>query len=275
MSLCYYNGRWGDGESISLPLSDRAIYFGDGVYDLAVGGEGGIYFIDEHISRLLHGAKEIGIEHGYTHLELYEIIMDAALRASKKSYTVYFQLTRSAEERHHSALGCKGANLLIKVDNAPRYESDLIKLITLPDLRYSYCYIKTLNLLPAVIASTEAEKQGADEAVLYKDGYVTECAHSNVSIIYNGRIITRPTDGKILPGITRSRMLKAASRLGIMTEERRFTLGELYSADEIIVTSTTRVISRAKAIDGVTVGGRAQDIYSAIKGYMQSDKTNR
>lgn len=263
--LCYYNGQWGNDESILIPLSDRALYFGDGVYDLAVGENGRVSFIDEHIERLLFGARELGMLHSYTHDALSAIIHEAVKRAEKKRYTVYFQLTRSASVRRHSAKNLDGVNLLIIVDDAPTYKSEDISLITLPDLRYSYCYIKTLNLLPSVIASTKADEVEADEAVLCKDGFITECAHSNVFIINDGKIITRGTDGSILPGITRAHLLSTARRLSIPTEERRFTLAELYSADEIIVTSTTRVMSRAVKIDGISVGGRATDLYSLLR----------
>jgi D-alanine transaminase len=113
------------------------------------------------------------------------------------------------------------------------------------------CHIKALNLLPAVLASTNAELAQCDEAVLIRGGSVTEGSHSNVHIISCGSLITHPLGRHILPGISRGRLLSAARREGIRIIERPFTKNELYRADEVIVTSTTRIAQRAREIDGI------------------------
>jgi D-alanine transaminase len=109
-----------------------------------------------------------------------------------------------------------------------------------------------LNLLASVIASQSAFRRGCDEAILHKNGYVTECAHSNVHIIKNGHVVTHPTDGKILPGITRRRLIEICSDLKIPVKERPFTLEELYFADEVIITSSSKLCVRACAVDNVS-----------------------
>ena len=126
-----------------------------------------------------------------------------------------------------------------------------IKLVTKEDTRFYHCNIKTLNLLPSVVASQEARDKGADETVFHRGGVVTECAHSNVSILKNGVFISHPNDNLILRGISKTHMIEACYRLGIQVMERPFTLDELKDADEIIVTSSSNFCLHADSVDGV------------------------
>ena len=255
--IAYYNGKIGSGDDITIPLSDRSIYFGDGVYDVCIGENGITFLLDEHIARLLRSAKAIGIEHKYSHNMLCDIASSVIDRSGIEKYLLYIQMTRNAKKRKHSDTACDTVNLLITVDEfTPPRKPASLKLITVDDFRYKLCNVKTINLLPAVIASSRAEREGCDEAVLVLDGYVTECAHSNISILRNGVLQTHHDCEKILPGITKAHLLSAARDLGITVREKPFGLSELYSADEIIVTSTTKLIGIANSIDGIKVGGR-------------------
>jgi D-alanine transaminase len=116
------------------------------------------------------------------------------------------------------------------------------------------CNVKTLNLLPAVLASKKAEESGCDEAVFIRDGIVTECAHSNIFTVKDGIVYTHPKGPHILPGITRKRVLYFCEQLGIECHEKKFTKSELLTADEILVTSTTKLCVRADEIDKSGVG---------------------
>jgi len=122
---------------------------------------------------------------------------------------------------------------------------DTARLVPVTDNRYGLCAIKTVNLLPNVLAATSAAQRQADEAVFIKDGYVTECSHSNIFILKDGVLITRPTDGTILPGITRARLISCAATLSIPVKERAFTLAELTEADDILITSSSKLCRRA------------------------------
>ena len=161
------------------------------------------------------------------------------------------------------------ANLLVIVEpiKIERHPAPM-KLITMPDLRYGYCHIKTTNLLPAVISATESENSCCDEAVFIKDGLVTECTKSNILIIKQGRIITHPISNEILPGIVRGQVLKGCESLGIPYEEKAFTKEELFSADEVLITSTTKLIKTANRIDNLPVGGRAPDLATTLQSYL-------
>ena len=255
ISYAYYNGDFGKSEDIKIPLSDRAIFFGDAVYDAAIGRYEFIMWESEHIERLLSNARRIGIEHSYTELFLAALLREIAVKSCIPEYFIYMQISRSRERRIHSGVGC-GANLLINIESF-EINADLpLRLALYEDKRYGYCDIKTVNLLPAVLASTEAELRGCDEAVFIRDGLVTECAKSNISILKNGVLKTHPTTNRILPGITRRHLLLTCEKLGIPYIEEAFTLDELFAADEILVTSTTKLCRRANMLDGKSVGMR-------------------
>ncbi|MBQ8302951.1 MAG: aminotransferase class IV [Clostridia bacterium] len=255
-SYAYYNGDFGKKDSIKIPLSDRSIFFGDAVYDAAIGCYDRILWENDHIDRLLLNAKRLEINHSYTKKFLSELLREIAVKSMIESYFLYIQISRNLEKRVHSAFG-SGANLLITVDHINiDDECQPLKLTIADDLRYGYCDIKTVNLLPAVIASTNAEKRGYDEVVLVKNGVVTECVKSNISIIKRGRILSHPKSHRILPGITRDHLLRTCVANQIEVEERPFTVEELFSADEILVTSTSKLCRPVSFIDDISVGGK-------------------
>ena len=146
-----------------------------------------------------------------------------------------------------------------------------IKLITVEDTRFFHCDIKTLNLIPNVMAAQLTKEAGCDEAVFPRGDRVTECAHSNVSIIENGVFVTAPTDNLILPGIARANLIKACRALGIPVSETPFTLDRLMNADEVIVSSSGSFCLSASHIDGRPVGGKRGDLLEALRVYLEND----
>lgn len=274
MDYAYYNGRFGGYEEIFVPLSDRALFFGDGVYDAAIGRHGKIFLLDEHNERLFSNAKRLGIVPPVTKDELNEILQELIIRSGLSEYFIYVQFSRSKPRRTHSALGAE-ANLLITVTDwtLPSPERRL-KLISFEDLRYEYCDVKTVNLLPAVLASTRAEELCADEAVFHRGDTVTECAHSNISILKDGALITHPESSHILPGITRRHLIAAARSHSVPVLERPFTLEELFSADEVIVSSTTKLLLAAESVDGRPVGGSDRRTFSLLQSAVCEEFNN-
>lgn len=273
-SYAYYNGKFGLREEIKIPLSDRAIFFGDAIYDAAIGSYDRILWEEEHIERFLHNAKRIGIKHGYTHKFLSELLREIGVKSMLKSYFIYFQMSRYKKSRIHSAKDASAA-LLITVDPIEILPDPApLRLITKEDRRYGFCDIKTVNLLPAVLASTKAEIMGCDEAIFVRDGIVTECAKSNISIIKQGRVITHPKSNRILPGVTRAHLLRLCEEESIPYEERPFTTKELFSADEILVTGTGKLCKRAKEINGIKVGGRSSSLVNLICSKMYKEYTD-
>jgi len=265
MQKVYYNGRFFERNEPTVPVTDRSLFFGDAVYDMMIGKGGSIHQAYEHIERLLSGAAAIRLCHKYSADDILEIVSLIVKQSGYSEYSVYVQLSRNSEKRVHSNLSANSANLLVWCDPCEINPTlHPIKLITEPDVRYELCNIKTVNLLPAVLASTKAEEAGCDEAIFYRGNTVTECAHSNIAILEGSRLITHPLGKYILPGITRKHLLIQAKALGISCIEEPFSLSRMYGADDIIITSTTKLMRYASHIDGVSVGGRASEITKAL-----------
>lgn len=263
-SFAYYNGKFGRREDITIPLSDRSIFFGDAVYDAAIGSYDRILWEDEHIERLLHNAERLGIKHGYTKKFLSGLLREIGVRSMIKSYFIYFQISRSSNTRIHSANGC-GANLMVTLNPISiKPKNEPLRLVTTEDKRYGFCDIKTTNLLPAVLSATMAEAMGCDEAIFIKDGFVTECTKSNILIIKQGRVVTHPKTPRILPGIAREHLQRICREKNIVFEERQFTKTEMMEADEILVCSTTKLCQSAGWIDGFPVGGKNAELLQML-----------
>lgn len=271
ISYAYYNGKFGKTDEITIPLSDRSIFFGDAIYDAAIGSYDRILWEDEHIERFLRNAKRLNINHSYTKKHISDLLREIAVKSMIKSYFIYFQLSRNSITRIHSANGCS-SNLLITITPIKINPNPLpLKLITTEDKRYDYCDIKTVNLIPAVLSATKAENLGYDEAIFVKNGYITECTKSNISIIKQGRILSHPKNSKILPGIAREHLRLASGKLGVEFLECEFTQRELIEADEILVSSTTKLCQRADNIDGISVGGKNLELAEKICRFLYKE----
>lgn len=264
----YYNGKIGKCRDISIPLTDRLIYFGDGIYEVMIGRSNMLFLPEDHIDRLFFGINELNIYCAFSKDDLISLVYRLINISGYESYMIYISVSRDADERTHSYIDCTSANLLIIIKEFSLSKSDGLKLITLNDDRYNYCHIKTVNLLPSVIAATKAQIAGCDEAVFIRGGIVTECAHSNIFIIKNETLITHPISSSILPGVTRKHLIKIAKDLKIPVIERGFTKSELMTSDEVIVTSTTKFANEAKIIDGNSVGGKSQRLLEELKRYI-------
>jgi D-alanine transaminase len=146
-----------------------------------------------------------------------------------------------------------------------------VSAVTYDDNRYGMCNIKTLNLLPSVLAAQYAKNKGCDEAIFVRDGIVTEGSHCNVSIVKNGLIVTHPSDCHILPGVARSELIKCANKQGITVCERRYSINELMDADEVILTSSGKIIRGIDSINGIQVGNKAKDILFVLQNELYRD----
>lgn len=256
-NLGYYNGKIGLIEEMSVPMNDRAGYFGDGIYDATYSRNHIIYALDEHIDRFYNSARLVGMEVPMTKEALADLLCDLVRLVDDGEQFVYWQLTRGTSPRNH-AFPDVTPNLWVMLKPAAVKDTyQPIKLITMEDTRFFHCNIKTLNLLPNVLAAQRAESSGAHEAVFHRGDRVTECAHSNVHIIKNETFITAPTDNLILPGIARAHLIRTAKALGYAVEERPFTVSELMAADEVIISSAGSFCLAATEVDGIPVGGRA------------------
>lgn len=265
-TLGYYNGKYGELEEMSIPMNDRVCWFGDGVYDAGPSRNYKIFAIDEHIDRFFNSAGLLDIEMPVTKEELKELLQEMVNKMDTGDLFVYYQVTRGTGVRDHAYTKGPG-NLWIMLKPAEISDGiEPIKLITVEDTRFLHCNIKTLNLLPSCVATEKAKKAGCQEAVFYRaGGRVTECAHSNVHIIKDGKLVTAPTDNLILPGIARAHLIRMCKKLGIPVSETPYTLKELFEAEEVLVTSSSNLCLHACEIDGKPVGGKNPELLEKIR----------
>lgn len=272
-NLGYYNGRYDLLENMTVPMNDRACYFGDGLFEVAYCRNYKIYALDEHMDRMYDSAAALGINIPHTKEEFSAIIYDMVNKLDSDEQHVYWQVSRGTQPRNHAPAADMVANVWIML--RPMKLKDIytpMKVITLEDTRFFHCNMKTLNLIPTVMASAAAEAAGADEAVFHRNGRVTECAHSNVSIILSdGSVKTAPADNLILPGVARAHLIKTCREFGIPVREEPYTLDELMGADEIIVTASGTLCRPICEVDGVCVGGKAPELLKKLQDALLGD----
>jgi D-alanine transaminase len=254
---------------MKVPMSDRVCFFGDGVYDAALSHNGVIFALSEHIDRFFRSAGLLEMTVPMSKEELAGLLNELNAKVDGPTKFVYWQLSRGTALREHAFAADLRSNLWVTVTPATLQDRfDPITLITLEDTRFFHCNIKTLNLIPNVLAAEKARRAGAAEAVFHRGDRVTECAHSNVHIIKDGVFQTPPADNLILGGITRIHLLAMCKKLGIPTKEEPFTLEELFNADEIMVSACTRFCLSASHIDGKPVGGKAPGLLKKLQDGM-------
>lgn len=264
--LAYYDGKWGTPEEVMIPFNDRVHFFGDGVYDATAGGNHVVYLLDEHLDRFYTSAKALDIKIPMEKEELGKLLTDLLQKVEGETHFVYWQVTRGEADRNHVYDEAMMGKLWVMIRPAVLKNPDnAIKLVTKEDTRFYHCNIKTLNLIPSVVASQEAKRLGVDETVFHRGDIVTECAHSNVSILKDGVFYSHPNDCYILRGIAKTHLIKACYKLGVTVMERPFTLEELFDADEVIVSSSSNFCLHAESIDGKPVGGKDPETLKMIQ----------
>ena len=267
----YYNGAIGPLSEMSVPMNDRAVYFGDGVYELALARNGKIFGLKEHLERFFSSLKLMDINFRMNAAELTgELIKVLSIAEPDPEYTeqgVYWQVSRGTDTRDHTYPGSSVIpNLMITV--RPKSMHDIqqrIRLLIIEDTRFMHCNIKTLNLIPNVLARQAAVSRGCDEAVFHRGDVVTECAASNISILRKGTLRTAPLGPFILPGVTRKQLIERCRELSVPVDETAFSLEEMMEADEVIVTSTSRMCTGVSMIDDKYVGGKAPELLGRLQ----------
>lgn len=272
-TLGYYNGKYDEIDKIMIPMSDRSHWFGDGVYDATCARNYKIMAIDEHVDRFFNSARLLNINLGFTKEYLKDLLNELVQKLDDDELFVYWQATRGSNGlRSHNYDKEQKANLWITICPEKITDKDReYKLTSMEDTRFLHCNIKTLNLIPSVVAYQHAKENNCDETVFHRGDIVTECAHSNVHIIKDKKFITHPADEYILPGIARAHLLKACKALNIEIEERLFTVDELINADEVIVSSSGDLCIRATEFEGKAVGKKDSDTFNRLKEYIYQE----
>jgi D-alanine transaminase len=239
-------------EAIHISPDDRGYYFGDGIYEVFRVYNGMLFAKEAHFQRLLRTAEAIKIQLPYSIAQL-EANLEALLLAEKiVEGTVYVQITRGVAPRAHPFPATAQPVVYGYCNEVKRPLPTMnqgITALTIPDIRWLRCDLKTLNLLANVLAKQEAMDGGAQEAIWHREGMVTECSASNIMIVKDGVVRTHPANHLILHGVTRALVLKLAAELELTIEEEPFDLADLRSADEVFITGTTVEITPVIEID--------------------------
>ncbi|RWZ55274.1 D-amino-acid transaminase [Halobacillus fulvus] len=243
---------------LQYPFEERGLQFGDGIYEVIRVYQGNYYLIDEHVDRLYRSADAVKINVPYTKDQMYHYL-DQLLKVNevKSDAKVYLQITRGSAPRDHTFPLDTSANLYAYVKDLPRatdWMRDGVSAISHPDVRWDWCYIKSLNLLPNVLAKQEAKEQGSFEAILHKDGEVTECSSSNAYLVRNGKVYTHPARKNILHGCVRIAVEAFCKKEGIEFVEEAFRIEDIEYADELFLTSSTAEVMPITKVDERTIG---------------------
>ena len=284
-SIVYLNGHYLPIEEAKISVLDRGFTFGDGVYEVIPVYHGHIFRLKEHIERLNNSLDEIFIDKPHEMDQWEKILRELIEKNSEKDATedqsLYVQVTRGVSERDHAIdIATDQTVFAMSRPLVKKDRSAGISAIVEEDIRWKYCHIKAITLLPSVVLRHKAKQSGATEALLVRDGYVTEGAASNVFIVKDGVVKTPIADGNLLPGITRDLVVELLPKSGIACEEVAIKESELRHADEIWITSSTWEIVPVVELDGKPVGTggtgvvwkQACDIYQKFKTEMSSSK---
>ncbi len=255
----YINGEFLPEAEARVSIFDRGFLFGDGIYEVTSVLDGKLIDSDLHMARLERSVGEIGIRLPVSTKEIVEAERRLIVENDLAEGMIYLQVTRGAEDR----------NFLFSADLQPTLvmftqakkllggaiEQTGIAVKSVPDQRWERRDIKSVCLLPQVLAKRIAQQHGCDEAWMIEDGFVTEGASSTAYIItHDGKLVTRANSNKTLPGCTRHAALELVEEAGLTLEERAFTLQEALEAKEAALTSASNFVVSVTKIDGKPVG---------------------
>jgi D-alanine transaminase len=278
----YVNGRYLPRRAATVHIEDRGYQFSDGVYEVCEVRGGRLVDERRHLDRLQRSLDELRIRLPMSPAALGIVMRETIRRNRVRNGIVYLQVTRGVARRDHTfpppgtAPSVVVTARTIDVEGSEKIATEGIAVITVPDNRWARVDIKTIGLLPNVLAKQAAREQGAREAwFVDSQGRVTEGSSTNAWIVTGeGKVITRPADNAILRGITRTVLIEAIKSQGLEFEERPFALEEAYFAREAFVTAASQIVMPVVRIDGRPIGDGspgpiAKGLRRAFHGYAE------
>ena len=253
--VLYFNGRFTTTAERVLSVEDRGFQFGDAVYEVFKFLGKRPVLLADHYRRLERGLREIEIAPAWENGAAFsESMRELLARTDFEDGIVYIQVSRGEAERAHFwpeniPPTVVAYSRRFRFPDAVKKDRG-IKVITTADQRWHCCHVKSVNLLGNAMAKKEAQRAGADEAVLLAEGFVREGASSNFFAVKNGSVITHPLDEHILPGVVRDRVIGLALAAKVRVDERPLREAELFDLDEAFITSTTQGVMPIAEIDG-------------------------
>lgn len=273
--ICYFNGNYLPADEIRVSPFDRGFMFADGVYEVVRIYKGRIFLMDQHLMRLERNLAEINIPFRNTIINdiIFELLRKNLLVG--KDAVAYIQITRGNQFPRSRIFNPNTLNpsLFISVNELPlNRNSDVTSVLLFEDIRWGRCDIKTILLLPSVLASQEAASKGFGEAAWHQDGIISEGSQTNIFFVKEDEVFTPPLNKRVLPGVTRLAVINICKKLGIPVLEENIKVSGLNSLKECFITGTTTEVKPVTRIDNHIVGdGKAGKITKVIQNSFYSE----
>jgi D-alanine transaminase len=273
----YLNGKFIPLEDAKISVLDRGFIYGDGVYELVPVYHRQPFRLPQHLARLQRSLDGIRLANPHSDTEWGAIIGELIARQPFEQQGVYFQVTRGVAKRDHAfPVGVPPTVFMMSNPLATPSTETIergVAVVTANDERWLHCDLKTISLLGNVLARQLAADNNAVEAVLFRDGYLTEASASNVLIVLQGKIIAPPKDNLILPGITYDASIELAREGGLPFEMRPVKKEVALSADEMWLSSSTKEVLAVTTLDGKPfAGGRPGPMFRRMHALFQASK---
>jgi D-alanine transaminase len=282
--IVYLNGQYMPLSQATVPVLDRGFIFGDGIYEVVPAYGRQPFRWEQHLARLKRSLAKVGISNPKTDEQWTNKVHELIAKHPWENQFVYMHITRGVAKRDHAfPKGVSPTVFMMSSEYMPvpkQQREQGIAAVTLPDERWFKCDIKSISLLGNVLARQAAADADATECVMFRDGYMTEGAASNVWVVRNGVLLGAPRDNLVLEGIRVSLMEDLAQRAGWPLQLRKITREEVLDADEIMVSSATKEVLAVTLLDGKPVGhgdkaGKPGPAYHALyAAYQQAIADN-
>ncbi|MFM9906276.1 MAG: D-amino-acid transaminase [Nitrospiraceae bacterium] len=255
--VAFVNGAFVSLADAKVSIDDRGFQFGDGIYEVIRTYGGRPFELEAHLARLDRSAAALDLTQPYSSAEWTNHILEGIRRAAYPEAKIYIQLTRGVAPRDHAYEADLTPTVVLTVRELHSLSRSVqavgVEAMTIEDIRWGRCDIKSLSLLGNVLARQQAKRAQVFEAILLKEGSITEGAVSNVMVVRGGTVMTAPEGPRILSGVTRAVVLGLARKEGLPVQERCIAQADLYGADEVFLTGTTVEVLAVVRVDGKVI----------------------
>ncbi len=265
-NIVYLNGKFLDKNDAKISVFDRGFIFGDGIYEVVPIINSKLVDKEDFWERFQRSLKAIELELPIDKDKFEKILYALIEKNSVKEGGIYMEVTRGVSEREFKFIKGLEPTVMAFVYQKEIFNNEYaktgIEVVSTPDIRWKRRDIKSISLLAQCYAKNEAYKAGAYESFMVEDGFVTEASSSSAFIIKNDTLITKPLSNEILPGIRRKVLLTLANEVGLKVEQRKFTMDEVYSADEVFISAATLILLPVIKADGKPINNAKIGKYS-------------
>ncbi len=257
-NVAFVNGAFVPLAEAKVSIEDRGFQFGDAIYEVIRTYKGHPFALEDHLARLERSATALDLTQPYSRAEWTHHVLEGVRRADYPEAKIYIQLSRGVAPRDHAYSADGPPTVVMTVREFHPLDRSVqaagVEVMTTEDIRWGRCDIKSVNLLANVLARQQAKQAQVFEAILVKEGLITEGAVSNVMVVRGGMVMTAPEGARILSGVSRAFVLELARNEGLPIQERFISLAELYGADEVFLTGTTVEVLAVVRVDGKVIG---------------------